>query len=366
MAWPGGIVRHMRRWQLTQRLSLFVGAARVRYRRRCCLAHGRQAPLPAGAASEHRRPGLHGRVFDSARRGSAQVAAGMTHAPVHLHSEEVPRSQSAEAPPALVLPGLLATQRNFRAWSVRLARRLQRQRRVLRVDMRNHGRSARANTMSFPEMAQDVIALLDAHGIARASLIGHSMGGKVAMAMALLHPERVQNLVALDVVPVNYVAEAHEVADLLRAMQQLDLEHVLSLSHADKLLARFGVMLPAVRAFALTTLARPARGGSCGRGRGWTCPADLDALQANLDVVRSFDLGLSRAAFEAAAFSRSALMLYGERSRFVVPAHRPLVAQFFPHHDMTAVPHAGHWLHAEQPEETVRRVAAFLDANADE
>ena len=131
-------------------------------------------------------------------------------APLPLAHQEI-----GDGPPLIVLHGLFGSARNWTS----VARRLAARRRVYALDLRNHGDSPWADDMDYPAMAGDVVAFMDAHGMDRAALLGHSMGGKVAMAAALDHGPRVACLVVVDIAPVDYPAAF---LPHVRAMQDID------------------------------------------------------------------------------------------------------------------------------------------------
>ena len=139
---------------------------------------------------------------------------------------------SGQGDPLILLHGLFGSLENLGG----IARRLEDGWQIHALDERNHGSSPHTDDMDYPAMAEDVIAYLDAQGIEKASLLGHSMGGKVAMQVALKHPERVRSLIVADISPVTY--KAHHDA-ILEGMQQMDLRGVTSRSEADARLARF-------------------------------------------------------------------------------------------------------------------------------
>jgi pimeloyl-ACP methyl ester carboxylesterase len=242
------------------------------------------------------------------------------------------------APPLLIAHGLFGSARN---WGV-IAKRLSERRQVLAVDMRNHGDSPRASTQGYGEMAADLAEVIAAHG-GRADVLGHSMGGKAAMRLALEHPELVRRLVVADIAPVAY---GHSQSHLIRAMRGLDLEGVVQRSEADRRLA-VSVEDPGVRAFLLQSLdlkAQPPR---------WRL--NLDVLEAEMDRITGWEEVPGR-------FEGPTLFLSGALSSYVLPEHRERIRALFPRARFARIPGAGHWLHAERPREFEAAVATFLDA----
>jgi len=245
----------------------------------------------------------------------------------------------AALPPLVIAHGLFGSGRN---WGV-VARRLAEGRRVVTVDMRNHGASPWHDAHAYPDLAADLAAVIATLG-GEADLLGHSMGGKAAMALALTAPDRLRRLVVADIAPVAY---AHSQRPLVEAMRGMDLAGLDGRAAADARLAA-RVEDRGVRAFLLQSLdlrADPPR---------WRL--NLDALAAQMDRIMGWpeDLG--------GRFAGPALFIAGGASDYVRPEHRGAVEARFPAARFAAIPGAGHWLHAEKPAEVVAAVDAFLRA----
>lgn len=241
-----------------------------------------------------------------------------------------------DAPPLLIVHGLFGSARNWNA----IARRLSARREVVVVDMRNHGDSPRDPVHTYPAMAADLAEVIAAIG-GRADVLGHSMGGKAAMTLALSAPELVDRLIVADIAPAAY---AHDQLGYVRAMQALDLAGVARRADADALLAT-SVPEPGVRAFLLQSLALAPEGAR------WKL--NLDALGDQMPEIMGFpDLGRR--------FDGPTLFLTGAASRYVRPEHWPAIRALFPNARAEEIPGVGHWLHAEAPEAFVAAAEAFL------
>lgn len=239
--------------------------------------------------------------------------------------------------PLLIAHGLFGSARNWGA----MARRLGADRRVVAVDMRNHGASPRGRA-GYEDMAADLAAVIADVGV-QMDVLGHSMGGKAAMALALTRPELVRRLVVGDIAPVAY---GHSQMPLVEAMRALDLSAVASRREADRALAE-RVAEPAVRAFLLQSLELRAEGGPR-----WAF--DLDRLAGGMEAILGFpDLG--------GRFDGPALFLAGADSEYVRPDHEARIHALFPAARIERLPGAGHWLHAEAPEAFEAAVRGFLD-----
>lgn len=258
----------------------------------------------------------------------------------HHEALELHYTVQGEGPPLLILHGLYGSGSNWARHAGRLAERY----RVLLPDLRNHGRSPHHPDMSYPAMAGDLRRLLDREGLETALVLGHSMGGKVAMTLALTSPERVAALVAADIAPVDYGNHGH--AELIAALRALPLAELESRQAADRALAA-AVPSAMVRQFLLTNLQR--RDG----GFQWRIP--LTILADQLPLIEGFPS-------LAARYPGPTLFLHGADSDYVSAAHEPTIRGLFPAARLEALPAAGHWLHVERPEAFAERLEAFLEA----
>ena len=234
------------------------------------------------------------------------------------------------APPLLIAHGLFGSARN---WGV-LAKRLSDRSRVVAVDMRNHGESPWHDSHSYADMAGDLAAIADGWDV-----LGHSMGGKAAMVLALSAPEKVRRLIVGDIAPVTY---GHSQMGPIEAMQRVDLSSVTSRADAR---AQLSGLDPGVDDFLLQSLDM--------KDRRWRL--NLDALAAEMPQIIGFPEIDGR-------FDGPALFLSGETSDYVRPEHRDRIKALFPNAVFARIPGAGHWLHAEKPRETEAAIRAFLDA----
>jgi esterase len=242
-------------------------------------------------------------------------------------------------PPVLIVHGLFGSARN---WNV-IAKRLSGTRRIIAPDMRNHGNSPRAQTNSYLDMAADLSELIAAHG-GTADVIGHSMGGKAAMTLALTEPARVNRILIADIAPVAY---GHSQQHFIDAMRSVDLSQITRRSDAaDALKAR--VDDPALRAFFTQSIDVP--------NKRWLY--NLDALEQDMPKILGFpDL--------RGTYPNLALFLRGADSTYVLPEHRTKIRDLFPKARFAKIPNAGHWLHADAPRPFEASARAFLDFDAE-
>ncbi|NKX43404.1 alpha/beta fold hydrolase [Roseicyclus persicicus] len=246
----------------------------------------------------------------------------------------VTQGDDTARPPILIAHGLFGSARN---WGV-IAKRLSDTRRVVTVDMRNHGESPWTETHGYPDLAADLAQVIEAEG-GQADVLGHSMGGKAAMVLALTHPARVRRLIVADIAPVAY---GHTQQHLVDAMRAVDLSAVTTRGDADRQLAA-SVAEDGVRAFLLQSLDVKAR-----RWR-----LNLDTLERDMPLILGWP-GVT------GQFDGSALFLTGAQSDYVKPEHRPAIKALFPNAKFAKIPGAGHWLHADRPREFEASIAAFF------
>ncbi len=245
-----------------------------------------------------------------------------------------------EGPAVLVLHGLLGQGRN---WQL-IARRLQAGLCLYLVDLRNHGASPWSPEVGFRAMADDLVALVGREGLDRVAVVGHSLGGKVGMTLALERPDLVERLVVVDIAPVVYRTGFE---DLIRAMLAVDLAGAARRQDVETALA--GAVPDAeVRAFLASNI--QTRGGHLA----WA--PDLEALLAGMDELKGFP----QPSTGAGRYEGPTLFLRGGLSRYVRPEHEPAIHRLFPNARIVTVEDVGHWVHAEAPERTTTELGRFL------
>jgi esterase len=245
-------------------------------------------------------------------------------------------SQAGNGPPVVLLHGLFGAARNFGSVQRALAPRFT----VIALDMRNHGGSPHDPDMRYTTLAEDVRDTLRALGIERPAVVGHSMGGKAAMAMALLWPEDVGRLLVSDIAPVVY---HHGNDAILEAMAAIQLNSSLTRQEADATLAS-AVPRPDIRAFLLQNL----RLGPSPHWRiGLTeIAAAIPELEGWIDLPGTYH--------------GPSVFVTGANSDYVLPEHRPVIRAQFPAARFVAVKNAGHLVHADNPAGFLSVLEAFL------
>lgn len=256
-------------------------------------------------------------------------------AAVRLHHVDL---GGAGNPPLVLLHGLLGSSRNWQTAGRELAVRHH----VLALDARNHGRSPHAEAMDYDAMVEDVIAWMDAQGLAAATLMGHSMGGRTAMLAACRYPERCSRLIVVDVAPRDYARDAHR--SEFAALNGLDLATLRSRQDAEnRLLDRVPDL--GMRKFLVTNLEQaPATG--------WRWIINLPALTAALPVLERNPLSA------ADRFDLDACFIVGGKSSYVRPEDHGVIRRHFPAARIGVIAESGHNPHMETRAEFVQRVLA--------
>lgn len=210
------------------------------------------------------------------------------------------------------------------------------------VDLRNHGRSFHDDQTSHKAMAEDLLHYLEFHQIPSAHFIGHSLGGKVVMELALTHPEKVDKLIVADMAPKTYPPH-HQ--DIIKGLQNVDFDHVITRSDVEPYLKEY-IKDPSVRQFLLKNVYRTPEGK-------YNFRFNLKALSQNYNELVSNNL-LDK------TFDKPTLFLKGALSGYITMQEKPLIQKYFPQATIEVIPQAGHWLHAENPTAFLEKSLAYL------
>jgi pimeloyl-ACP methyl ester carboxylesterase len=269
------------------------------------------------------------------------------------------RTVGDEGPHVVFVHGLFGQGRN---WTT-IAKGLADRHRVTLLDLPNHGHSPWTETVDYVDMAELVAAELERLG-EPATLVGHSMGGKVAMQLALRRPDLLRALVVVDVAPVEYPVsggrtddpdeEASPFADFIAAMKALDLTTLQRREQADEAL-KDAVPSRMVRSFLLQSLVREGSGAD----GSWRWRLNLDLLERDLGLLRGFPEPPPGARYDGPV-----LWIAGANSHYVLPEDRPRMDALFPATRLVRIKNAGHWVHSEQPEIFLETLRRFLDGVA--
>lgn len=242
--------------------------------------------------------------------------------------------------PLVILHGLFGSGRNWQS----IAKQLADSYHVYTVDLRNHGRSPWAPTMTFGEMVNDLEAFLDHHDLQRAIILGHSVGGKTGMAFTLEHPERTEALIVVDIAPVVY---DHDFLPLIQAMQALDLDGVKRRSEAEAALVQSIPDAP-TRKFLIQNLIN--------RHHHLAWRIHLEAIANAMPSLTGFPDNTSH------EYAGRVLFISGQHSDYIAKEHHDAIFTLFPQAEFAVIPAAGHRVHAEQPDAFLAAVTGFLQS----
>ncbi|MGE3727392.1 MAG: alpha/beta fold hydrolase [Candidatus Sericytochromatia bacterium] len=262
-----------------------------------------------------------------------------------LYSQTFPAQSSTQHPPLAILHGLFGSGRNW----LNIAKELSDQRTVWLVDQRNHGKSPHQAEMNLDLLSQDLLDWRQHKDLPTLSLIGHSLGGQVAMAYALrYYPSHLSHLIIVDVAPKAYDPRRF---DFVMALKDLDLAHLQSRAEADQRLEQ-AIPDRETRQFLLTNLVRS-------EDQQFAWQMNLGAIIAQLKELSQSPLRLFEE--EPEPFQECpVLFIRGGRSDYIQPSDERLILKHFPEAEMITVPEAGHWVHYQQPAAFVQIVRDFL------
>ena len=260
-----------------------------------------------------------------------------------LHYDRHPaRGRSELTRPLIILHGLFGFSGNWRS----LGRALSTNSEVICVDLRNHGQSPWSDQMSYIDMADDVAHLIESLDIAPPILLGHSMGGKVAMQLVLQGTVDIQSAIVADIAPISY-QHSHE--PLILAMRSVDFEYVKSRSEVETVLSR-SVQDAGLLGFLMQNVIRSETG--------YRWRINLDSIEENMSHLLGFP------SIEATS-AMPTLFIRGALSDYIQPDHEKMLKEIFTASRLETIDEAGHWLHAEQPKRFLEIVRRFIDETSD-
>ncbi|KAJ4337590.1 hypothetical protein N0V87_004545 [Didymella glomerata] len=251
----------------------------------------------------------------------------------------------AKGDPIVIIHGLFGSKRNNQSVSNVFARELSRP--VYAIDTRNHGDSPHDKVHNYTALAEDVEAFLKKHNLKNSTLIGHSMGAKTVMTMALRDPSCCANIIPVDNSPVD-AALSSDFPKYAEGMKKVEEAKPKSQKAADEAMQPYAKDLP-VRQFLLSNLVRPAPGEPLQ----WRIPVNI--LAKSLDNMADFPFTNP----DEHSFSKRALFIRGTKSHYVSDETLPILGRFFPRFELVDVD-CGHWVISEKPEEFIKAVIDFL------
>jgi len=260
--------------------------------------------------------------------------------PTQQHAKQLNYRQLGEGKHIVLIHGLFGNLENLNM----VAKYLSQHYCVTSIDVRNHGNSFHQKDMDYQVLAQDVINLLDELAIAHCDVLGHSMGGKIAMKIALSFPERVNKLIVADIAPVKY--PAHHLT-IIEGLQAIDLTQVHKRKDADIQLAKY-VTETGIRQFLLRNLALNEQGE-------FQFKCNLHYIEQGYQQIMQSITGQTEQ-----QFTGETLFIKGANSDYILPEHQSAISLLFPKAKAKVIQGAGHWLHAEKPVAFNKIVDNFL------
>jgi esterase len=239
--------------------------------------------------------------------------------------------------PIIILHGLFGSSDNW----LSIAKELANTHSIYLLDQRNHGQSPHSDTFDYSTMANDLEEFIDEHEIENPVILGHSMGGKTAMEFAVKNPDKWSKLIVVDIAPKTYSVHHDQI---LEGLNSLDLKTIMSRNEADEKLSKL-VPEIGVRQFLLKNLSRD--------NIGFSWKINLPVISKNIEIIGE---GLSKRLSKA----KPTLFIRGSNSNYIMDSDFELIEQYFPSAKIETVENAGHWIHAEQPEEFLNIVNQFL------
>ncbi|ORU91332.1 MAG: alpha/beta hydrolase [Cycloclasticus sp. symbiont of Poecilosclerida sp. N] len=246
----------------------------------------------------------------------------------------------SDGPPLIILHGLFGSARNWRGVAKQLAERYT----VYTLDLRNHGTSPHADKMDYVAMSADVLGFMQQQSLASAIVLGHSMGGKVAMELALSDTGKVSKLIVVDIAPVTY---QHNFDDVLAGLYHVPLDTVSCRKDAEAYLAE-KISDTGLRQFLLQNLAVNTAGGYQWR-------VNLASIEDEMPSIMGFSLDGDR------VYSGKTQFIRGGKSTYLASRYQSAIADMFPNMTFETVKKAGHWPHIESPREFMSVLNTFLD-----
>jgi pimeloyl-ACP methyl ester carboxylesterase len=245
--------------------------------------------------------------------------------------------ESGQGQPMILLHGIFGSSDNW----LTPAKLLSSQFHTFALDLRNHGQSPHEESFNYPVMAADVLEFIEANKITNPVIVGHSMGGKVAMNFALAYPDKLQKLIVVDIAPKEYNMKHYVI---LEGLNGIPIEQVTTRAEADEILARY-VPEADVRQFLLKNLQRKAQGG-------FKWKLNLVAIDANIERI-GLDLEFP------GPFNKPTLFVRGARSNYIRDEDVARIKEVFPMAKLETLD-TGHWVPAEKPKEFVELVEQWL------
>lgn len=245
-----------------------------------------------------------------------------------------------EGKPLIILHGLFGSSDNWQTIAKKFA---ENKFSVFLVDLRNHGHSPHSDEFNYQAMSEDISELMNSEKIYSAAIIGHSMGGKTAIQLALDHPKKLSKLIVIDIAPKKYPLQNREIAD---ALISVDLSKVKTRKEVEKTLSE-KIPDPSTRQLLL-------------KGLYWNDKNQLD-WRFNLKTIHSKIENMNEAVNGDKIFEKPTLFIRGENSEYILSSDVAVIKKYFLNSEIKTAPGAGHWVHADNPQWLVQTCLGFLN-----
>jgi len=272
---------------------------------------------------------------------------------LYLYSMKLNFRKIGEGYPLIIVHGLYGSSDNWLSVAKDLASNFE----VYIIDQRNHGASPHSDSHTYQDLKEDLLEFMDDHEIEKATLVGHSMGGKTVMFFAAEHPEKVSNLLVADIAPKNYskisdyAPQTIDHNTIVSAMLNLDLQNFKSRTEIDHKLSE-SIQSERVRQFLLKNLKRDEE-------KRFTWKLNIETISKFLPQIMD---GMNKDDFThgKGITGFPVLFIKGAKSNYITDDDHNLIRTIFPYAEVTTIPNAGHWVHAEQPKLLVKTIEYFV------
>jgi esterase len=245
-----------------------------------------------------------------------------------------------EGKPLIILHGLLGMSDNW----IMPAKELAKKYKVILPDLRNHGNSPHSDDFNLQVLADDIVEMIQTIGFGSVYLLGHSLGGRIAMSVALQHPQLIEKLVVVDIAPRKYSGNK-SIANMMEVMSRVDFNYLVTLTSIEEFLTRY-IPDPRVRNHAMKNLKKKNAGG-------FEWKANLPAIVKDIETLMT-------PVYEEVPFSKPVLFIKGGASDFITDADMTPIFLHFPKAILRTIPNASHWVHVDEPELFLEEVFNFL------
>ncbi|KAL9652564.1 hypothetical protein ABK040_000132 [Willaertia magna] len=285
-----------------------------------------------------------------------------------------------EASPIILMHGLLGSSQNYISLMNTYCSTLlsKYNRRAFLLDVRNHGRSEHVNSMTYDDLSDDIMNLMDELNIEKVNLVGHSMSGKATMNLLLREKlnnntsflNRIEKAIVVDISPVDYTRDNRwSIHNHVKAMKQMNLSKIKTRADADRQLKELsnGTITSDVRGFLLMNLTRVTTDSNSNiEAIGWKWRCNLDIIEQYLIEIGGFPFKLQEnhlaELFPTVQYNKdNILVMRGSKSMYVTDKYEETTNHFFPQHTLKTIDKAGHWTHVDNPKDFIKTVGDFID-----